>query len=174
MARKPKTQEDRDRAIVVEVEALKKDIRRFHRNPDDIPFVACDNSCIVARPEGMATNGGCRCDERKLRQVVQWLWRKVRFLQETIRMMRGMYILCPHTYDADDKYCELPQGHPGPHGTIFDIGESHEVWRGRADERLRDVNLLLTGMTGVESIKTKFGVTTAQAKELWARYIKDE
>jgi hypothetical protein len=32
-----------------------------------------DNSCVVAKPRGMATNGGCRCDERKLRRAVQLL-----------------------------------------------------------------------------------------------------
>lgn len=32
-----------------------------------------DNSCIVAPPRGMATNGGCRCSERDLRMAVQHL-----------------------------------------------------------------------------------------------------
>lgn len=32
-----------------------------------------DNSCIVAKPKGMATNGGCRCDERRLRLAVMAL-----------------------------------------------------------------------------------------------------
>lgn len=32
-----------------------------------------DNSCVVQTPKGMATNGGCRCDERKLRSAVRIL-----------------------------------------------------------------------------------------------------
>lgn len=34
-----------------------------------------DGSCIVARPKGMHTNGGCRCDERRLRMAVH-AWRR--------------------------------------------------------------------------------------------------
>lgn len=29
-----------------------------------------DNSCCVASPKGMGTNGGCRCSERDLRRAV--------------------------------------------------------------------------------------------------------
>lgn len=29
-----------------------------------------DNSCIVAKPSGMATNGGCQCSEMVLRRAV--------------------------------------------------------------------------------------------------------
>jgi hypothetical protein len=32
-----------------------------------------DNSCCIVAPKGMATNGGCRCDERALRRAVQAL-----------------------------------------------------------------------------------------------------
>lgn len=34
-------------------------------------LVGCgDHSCVVARPNGMGTNGGCRCDEHALRRAV--------------------------------------------------------------------------------------------------------
>lgn len=63
---------------------LRDQIDRMRADPADIPFVACDNSCIVAcdnscivaSATGMSTNGGCRCDERKLRRAVQY-WRGV-------------------------------------------------------------------------------------------------
>lgn len=32
-----------------------------------------DSSCVVAPPKGMHTNGGCRCDERRLRRAVMAL-----------------------------------------------------------------------------------------------------
>lgn len=37
-------------------------------------LVGCgDHSCVVAPARGMGTNGGCMCDERKLRMAVQIL-----------------------------------------------------------------------------------------------------
>jgi hypothetical protein len=67
---------------------LREQIERMRRDPPDVPFHACDNSCVVARPNGMATNGGCRCDERTLRRAVQWWRGKARHLQSTIDLMR--------------------------------------------------------------------------------------
>ena len=58
------------------VETLKRALDRLHENPPDVPFLACDHSCVCAKAEGQAPNGGCRCDERKLRQAVQY-WRMV-------------------------------------------------------------------------------------------------
>jgi hypothetical protein len=105
----------------------------MRQNPEDIPFLACDNSCIVAHPTGMATNGGCRCEERQLRRAVMWWRTKAQYLQYSIEMLRGTGIVCPHMFDADDKLCMLPVGHLGVHGTIDDIGVSHDKWRSRAD-----------------------------------------
>lgn len=40
----------------------------------DVELEGCgDHSCVVAKPKGMGTNGGCRCDERRLRHAVQVL-----------------------------------------------------------------------------------------------------
>lgn len=124
----------REQFLEMENKIIKEDLARIRRNPDDCPLVACDNSCIVARPQGMATNGGCHCDERTLRRAVQWLWMKVRFLTESMRLMRGQYMLCPHFYDEDCKVCELYAGHTGPHGTMQNVLESHERWRARSDK----------------------------------------
>lgn len=45
------------------------------REPVSLEQLGCgDSSCVVRRPRGMAPNGGCRCDERTLRQAVQ-AWR---------------------------------------------------------------------------------------------------
>ncbi len=69
---------------------LREEIKRFRADPGDCPLIACDNSCICARPQGMATNGGCRCDERKLRRAVQWWRRLCEFRQITIQELRGL------------------------------------------------------------------------------------
>jgi hypothetical protein len=77
-------------ALEDEVRSLRNIIRDYRADPGDCPLVACDNSCVCATPTGMATNGGCRCDERKLRQAVQWWRRRAIFLQTTIiDMKRG-------------------------------------------------------------------------------------
>lgn len=69
--------------------SLRAQIERMRKDPGDIPFTACDNSCVVASPTGMATNGGCRCDERKLRRAVQY-WRDVaQHRQALIQMLRS-------------------------------------------------------------------------------------
>lgn len=66
---------------------LRERIARLTEEPPDIPFTACDNSCVVTRPRGMATNGGCRCDESKLRRAVLY-WRDVaQRRQAAIQMM---------------------------------------------------------------------------------------
>lgn len=72
-----------------ENDLLRKQIERMHQDPPDAPFVACDNSCIVVKNTGQGTNGGCRCDERKLRRAVMY-WRSVaQHRQVTIQDMRG-------------------------------------------------------------------------------------
>ena len=39
-----------------------------------LELVGCgDNSCLIRKPGGMATNGGCRCEVRSLRFAVQAL-----------------------------------------------------------------------------------------------------
>lgn len=79
----------------LEVELLKKQVEflqeRFEKlfaTPSEMPFGACDNSCVVTKPTGMATNGGCRCDERKLRQAVRWWRQRAEFLQATILLFK--------------------------------------------------------------------------------------
>lgn len=67
---------EREAFLERENEYLRKRLDRLQNNPPEIPFCACDNSCIVAQPEGMATNGGCRCDGHKLHMAVRY-WRQV-------------------------------------------------------------------------------------------------
>lgn len=70
------------------VEMLQNQIKNMRLDPGDVPFTACDNSCVCVAPTGMATNGGCRCDERKLRRAVTY-WRSVaQHRQATIQLMR--------------------------------------------------------------------------------------
>jgi hypothetical protein len=68
---------------------LRARLAELRADPGDIPFAACDHSCVCARPTGMAPNGGCRCDERTLRRAVSWWRRRCQFLEHTIREMRG-------------------------------------------------------------------------------------
>ncbi len=75
-------------ALEREVRILRDQIARMRAEPGDCPILACDNSCVCATPRGMATNGGCRCDERKLRLAVMWWRRRAEFLQTTIQDMR--------------------------------------------------------------------------------------
>lgn len=58
------------------VRMLRDQIERMRRDQFDIPLLACDHSCVVATATGMAPNGGCRCDEQKLRRAVMY-WRAV-------------------------------------------------------------------------------------------------
>lgn len=74
-------------ALQRENDLLRQRIARLTEEPPDIPFRGCDNSCVVAAARGMATNGGCRCDEHQLRLAVQY-WRRVATLrQAAIQMM---------------------------------------------------------------------------------------
>lgn len=67
---------------------LREQIERMRDEPAEIPFIACDNSCVVAYADGVATNGGCRCDERKLRRAVQWWRGRAAYLQATVQLLR--------------------------------------------------------------------------------------
>jgi len=87
------------------VAILSKTIDRLHANPPDIPFTACDNSCVCAEAEGMATNGGCRCDERKLRQAVQY-WRMVATHRLAVIDLHRR--LCRCGDDEDDEPTDSP------------------------------------------------------------------
>jgi len=71
------------------ISLLRRQLDERHRDPGDMPVRGCgDNSCLVEKPRGMATNGGCHCSERKLRWSVQWWKRRAAFLEETIRLMK--------------------------------------------------------------------------------------
>ena len=90
---------------------LRKQIESMRAEPGDIPILACDHSCVCATAHGQATNGGCRCDERKLRQAVQWWRRRAEFLQITIQDMRSGAVVepAPNVRCAccdNDLYCE--------------------------------------------------------------------
>lgn len=70
-------------------ELLRKQYERMRADPGDMPMTGCgDGSCIVARPTGMHTNGGCRCEGFELRRAVMYWRRRSEFLQETIRIMK--------------------------------------------------------------------------------------
>lgn len=71
-----------------ENKVLRDALERMRKDPIETPFNGCDNSCVVARPRGMATNGGCRCDERKLRQAVLWCSMRCMYLQATVLLLR--------------------------------------------------------------------------------------
>lgn len=96
-----------------EIRMLREQIARMRQDPGDIPFSACDNSCTVARPLGMQTNGGCRCDAFRLRSAVAY-WRRVaEHRAETIRQMRDGDDFDARSCQACElKVCPDPR-HPG-------------------------------------------------------------
>lgn len=71
---------------------LREQIKRMREDPPDYPFLACDHSCCLATPRGMSTNGGCRCDETKLRNAVTHLRTRMHFLMATIQELRDGYL----------------------------------------------------------------------------------
>jgi hypothetical protein len=79
------------------VERLEREIAVLHkviddksRDPGDLPVNGCgDHSCVVVRPTGMATNGGCRCQERELRRALTWYKRRAKFLEDTIAELKA-------------------------------------------------------------------------------------
>jgi hypothetical protein len=75
-------------ALERENQALRADLAQIRQEPPEIPFVACDNSCVVAKATGMATNGGCRCDERTLRRAIQFWRGRARYLQSCVQLIR--------------------------------------------------------------------------------------
>ena len=79
---------DGDR-LEAQVRMLQEQIASMRVAPGDSPLVSCcDHCCVVAARTGMGTNGGCQCDERKLRRAVMW-WRRVaEYRQVTIQEMR--------------------------------------------------------------------------------------
>ena len=63
------TRNDVDAAILTAWGAALNSVKA--REPVDLAGVGCgDNSCLVERPRGMATNGGCHCEPRALRHAV--------------------------------------------------------------------------------------------------------
>lgn len=76
-------------ALEIENAILRRQIDCMKEDPGDIPFDACDNSCVVtSKRNGMMTNGGCRCDETKLRRAVSWWRRRAEFLQITVQDLK--------------------------------------------------------------------------------------
>ncbi len=55
-------------------------------------FFGCgDSSCMVKKPKGMATNGGCRCDngDRKAKQAINYLLEKIFLLNKEIEVLQN-------------------------------------------------------------------------------------
>ena len=85
-ARRPSAREEQ---LELEVRVLRADLARIRTDLGDYPVTGCgDGSCVVAKPQGMRTNGGCQCDERTLRHALAWWKRRAQFLEETIRTMK--------------------------------------------------------------------------------------
>lgn len=77
-------------ALERENRMLREQIKRMREEPGDVPFDPCDNSCVVtSKRGGMMTNGGCRCDERKLRRATMWWKRRAEFLQISVQDLKN-------------------------------------------------------------------------------------
>lgn len=59
----------------------------LHRIPD---FGCGDNSCLVSKSIGMATNGGCRCEPRELRRGVIWWRQRATDLEKAARRLQDI------------------------------------------------------------------------------------
>lgn len=72
-------------ALERENKLLREYERKLRMDPSGFPLTGCgDNSCLVAKPNGMATNGGCRCPEREVRLALQFYKRYTHHLLITI------------------------------------------------------------------------------------------
>lgn len=90
------------------------------REPAEL--VGCgDHSCVVTRSKGMGTNGGCRCDERRLRRAVGQLRYELNRLQASIG-------------PANPDQCSIT-GYCHSHG--FYHGQEAEELRAGVEEALR-------------------------------------
>lgn len=93
-----------------EVAMLRREMEIMRKDPGDVPFGACDNSCVCATATGMATNGGCHCDANKLRRAVMY-WRRVaQFRQITIQDLRGDDVLPDLVRALDDALILAAEG----------------------------------------------------------------
>ena len=80
----------------IEIERFEKEnaylrdrISRLLEIPPEIPFFTCDSSCVNGGySTGMQTNGGCRYDERQLRNAVQFWQQRARYLQAVLVVIR--------------------------------------------------------------------------------------
>jgi len=76
-------------ALELQNKVLRAQIESLRVNHGEYPYHGCgDNSCIIIQPQGMGTNGGCRCGERELRRAVLWLHRKVQFQALSIQDLK--------------------------------------------------------------------------------------
>ena len=83
----PKTH-PRIEILEFEVSVLRKTLDEIRRDPGDLPCLGCgDSSCVIRKPAGQHTNGGCRCSERELRRALQWYKRRSQFLEETVKQL---------------------------------------------------------------------------------------
>lgn len=58
---------------------VERDNARLREGPPaDVGLVGCaDHGCVVCPPDGMGTNGGCRCPDVVLRRMIRWQAREI-------------------------------------------------------------------------------------------------
>ena len=148
---------------------LRGALARQREDPGDIPFTACDNSCLVAQAHGMATNGGCRCPPVVLRRAIQWWRRKALFETETVRMLRGDCELCQELYgDLTLTFplrCALRAGHTGEHSQLNPMAIADEKI-GRLQHALSDV-LFSAQIKKWEDLREIYALPDARCHEIW-------
>lgn len=67
-----------------------------HRVPD---FGCGDNSCLVSKPIGMATNGGCRCEPRELKRGVIYWRLAAEGNNDAVERLRDLLLSVPEAMD---------------------------------------------------------------------------
>lgn len=84
-----KVQVEKAELALLQIKSLKSDLERAKISPGALPFPGCmSHSCLVQRPMGAGTNGGCSCDTRKLQMALQWMRQWVEFQQATLQAQR--------------------------------------------------------------------------------------
>ena len=106
-----------------QVEVLRRELDRIRTDPGEFPALGCgDNSCEVARPQGVGTNGGCRCSNHVVRHALRYWRRKSQFLTEELRGTREETAQMHHMIDVQEQAIQQVADYVGAVDYVSSIG----------------------------------------------------
>lgn len=152
-------------SLTRENDELRRQLAELRRDPGDLPVTGCgDTSCVVATPQGMATNGGCRCDPHTVRQALQYWRRLARFRERTIQEMRTQGSAVVEALDkltsgsfALEVRCTFPDHYISIKTISSREGGRYRVTRDRGDD----------------SVATAPVATAQEAADVFAAWLRD-